>query len=113
MPSLLRERLGPRVRVGDVSRVGSGSPVGYLLRADPSFVKTVSAALALARRHLPLGVAKDVVERLFDKEEVAVEVPKVEDPEVFEREMGELGIRAIRRETERDSAEALAANTQR
>jgi len=55
----------------------------------------------------------DVVERLLDKKEVTVEVPKVEDPEVFEREMGELGIRAIRRETERDSAEALAANTQR
>ena len=44
---------------------------------------------------------------------VTIEVPKVEDPEIFEREMGELGIRAIRRETERDSAEALAANTQR
>ena len=113
MPSSLRERLGPRVRDGDASRVRSGSPVGYLLRAEPSFVKTVSAARALARRHLRLGVAMDAVERLLDKEEVTVEVPKVEDPEVFEREMGELGIRAIRRETERDSAEALAANTQR
>jgi hypothetical protein len=113
MPSSLRERLGPRVRDGDASRVRSGSPVGYLLRAEPSFVKTVSAARALARRHLRLGVAMDVVERLLDKKEVTVEVPKVEDPEVFEREMGELGIRAIRRETERDSAEALAANTQR
>ena len=113
MPSSLRERLGPRVRDGDVSRVRSGSPVGYLLRAEPSFVKTVSAARALARRHLRLGIAMEVVERLLDKEEVTVVVPKVEDPEVFEREMGELGIRAIRRETERDSAEALAANTQR
>ena len=112
MPSSLRERLGPRVRDGDASRVRSGSPVGYLLRAEPSFVKTVSAARALARRHLRLGVAMDVVERLLDKEEVTVEVPKVEDPEVFEREMGELGIRAIRRETERDSAEALAVNSQ-
>ena len=113
MPSSLRERLGPRVRDGDASRVRSGSPVGYLLRAEPSFVRTVSAARALARRHLRLGVAMDVVERLLDKEEVTVEVPKVEDPEVFEREMEELGIRAIRRETERDSAEALSANTQR
>jgi hypothetical protein len=113
MPSSLRERLGPRVRDGDASRVRSGSPVGYLLRAEPSFVKTVSAARALARRHLRLGVAMEVVERLLDKEEVTVEVPKVEDPEIFEREMGELGIRAIRRETERDSAETLAANTQR
>ena len=83
------------------------------MRAEPSFVKTVSAALAMARRHLPLGVAKDVVERLLDKEEVTVEVPKVEDPEIFEREMGELGIQAIRRETEPESAKALAINSQR
>ena len=113
MPSLLRERLGHRVRVGDASRVRYGSPVGYLLRAEPSFVKTVSAALALARRHLRLGLAKDVVERLLDKEEVTVEVPKVEDPEVFEREMRELGIQAIRREAEPESANALTADTQR
>ena len=113
MPSLLRERLGHRVRVEDASRVRYGSPVGYLLRAEPSFVKTVSAALALARRHLRLGLAKDVVERLLDKEEVTVEVPKVEDPEVFEREMRELSIQAIRREAEPESANALTADTQR
>ena len=113
MPSLLRERLGPRVRDGDASRVRSGSPVGYLLRAEPTFVKTVSAARAMARRHLPLRIAKDVVERLFDKEEVTVEVPKIENPEVFEREMGEFGIQAIRRETEREPAKALAVNSQR
>jgi hypothetical protein len=113
MPSSLRERLGPRVRDGDASRVRSGSPVGYLLRAEPSFVKTVSAARALARRHLRLGLAMDVVERLLDKEEVTVEVPKVEDPAVFEREMAELGIQAIRRETEPESTDALAAGTQR
>ena len=87
--------------------------MGYLLRAEPSFVKTVSAARALARRHLRLGLAMDVVERLLDKEEVTVEVPKVEDPKVFEREMGELGIQAIRRETEPESAKALAVNSQR
>jgi hypothetical protein len=113
MPSSLRERLGPRVRVADASRVLYGSPVRYLLRAEPSFVKTVSAGLALARRHLPLGVAKDVVERLLDKEEVTVEVPKVEDPAVFEHELEELGIQAIRRETEPKSAKALAVNSQR
>jgi hypothetical protein len=113
MPSLLRERLGPRVRVGDASRVRSGSPVRYLLRAEPIFVKTVSAALAMARRHLPLGVAKEVVERLLDMEEVTVTVPQVEDPEVFERELAEFGIQAIRRGAERESPGALAVNTQR
>jgi hypothetical protein len=60
-----------------------------------------------------LGLAKDVVERLLDKEEVTVEVPKVEDPEVFEREMRELSIQAIRREAEPESANALTADTQR
>jgi hypothetical protein len=64
----------------------------------------------MAIRHLPLGIAMDVVERLFDKEEVAVEVPKVEDPAVFEHEMAELGIRAIRRETEPESVEAPAVD---
>ncbi len=113
MPSSLKERLGHRVRVGDASRVPYGSPVGYLLRADPRFVKTVSAALALARRHLRLGVAKDVVERLLDGEEVTIEVPKVEDPEVFEREMEELGIQTTRREAEPEPAKALAVDWQR
>ena len=113
MPSLLRERLGPRVRVGDASRVRSGSPVWYLLRAEPSFVKTVSAARAMAIRHLPLGVAMDVVERLFDKEEVTVEVPTVEDPTVFERELGELGIQATRCEIEPKAAKTLAVDAQR
>jgi len=37
----------------------------------------------------------------------------VEDPEVFEREMGELGIQAMRREAEPKSAKALAADSQR
>ena len=113
MPSSLRERLGPRVRDGDASRVRSGSPVGYLPRAEPSFVKTVSAARAMAIRHLRLGLAKDVVERLLDGEEVTVVVPKVEDPVVFEGEMRELGIQAIRRETEPELTDALAAGTQR
>jgi hypothetical protein len=105
MPSLLRERLGPRVRVETVSRVSSGSPVAYLLRAEPTFVKTVSAALVLAKRHLRLGVAKDVVERLCDKEEVTVEVPMVENRELFEQELRELGVEAIRRETEAASTQ--------
>jgi hypothetical protein len=107
MPSLLRERLGPRVRVETVSRVSSGSPVVYLLRAEPTFVKTVSAALVLARRHLRLGVAKDVVERLWDKETVTVEVPMVENCEFFERELRELGVEAVRAETEAASAQAF------
>jgi hypothetical protein len=42
-----------------------------------------------------------------------VDVPKVEDPEVFERELGEFGIRAIRREIDPGVAETLVLNSRR
>lgn len=87
---------GRRVRVSAASRVRSGSPVRYLLRAEPSFAKTVSAAQVLATRHLPLHAAKAVVERLLEKEDVTVEIPKVEDPGLLESELEALGIKAIR-----------------
>jgi hypothetical protein len=84
----------------------------YLLRAEPTFVKTVSAALILARRHLRLGVAKDLVERLWDREDVTVEVPMVESRELFEQELRELGVEAIRRETKAASAQAFTLQSQ-
>ncbi|MGH7037717.1 MAG: hypothetical protein ACREE1_06235, partial [Stellaceae bacterium] len=69
----------------------------YLLRAEPAFVKTVSAAQALARRHVPLRSARDIVERLLDGEEIVVELPLVEDFEKFESEIHDLGVLATRR----------------
>jgi predicted flavoprotein YhiN len=81
-----------------MSRVRSGSPVAYLLRAEPSFAKTVSAAQVLAKRHLPLRVAKALVERLLEKQDVTVEIPQVENAKWFETELEELGITAIRNE---------------
>jgi hypothetical protein len=72
--------------------------VCYLLHPEPGFAETVSAARAMARRHLPLRAAKAAVERLLDKEEVTVEIPKVEDAALFEREMAALGIAAVQRE---------------
>ena len=40
--------------------------------------------------------------RVARRGRVTIEVPKVGDPEIFEREMGELGIHAMRREPSRN-----------
>jgi hypothetical protein len=98
MRSSLRALFGHRVRVAATSRVCSGSPATYLLRAEPSFAKTVSAAQVLAKRHLPLRAAKAVVERLLEKHDVTIEIPQVENTKSFETELEELGVRAIRRD---------------
>jgi hypothetical protein len=96
MRSSSRALFGRQVRIAAASRVLSGSPVRYLLRAEPSFAKTVSAAQILATRHLPLQAAKAVVERLIEKQDVTVELPKVEDADLLESELEALGIKAIR-----------------
>ncbi|HEV2100685.1 MAG TPA: hypothetical protein VGR45_17400 [Stellaceae bacterium] len=98
MRSSLRARFGHRVRVEDSSRVASGSPARYLLRADPTFARTVTAARALTRRHLSLREAKGAVERLLEGEDVAVELPAIEDAAAFETELAGLGVVAVRRE---------------
>ena len=96
IPSSLKARLGPRVRILAGSRVRSGSPARYLLRADPSFAKTISAALGLAKRHVAPLVAKRTVERLVENREVAIDLPVLEDAALFEGEMASLGVRAIK-----------------
>src|SRR5829696_5881902 len=96
IPSWLRERLGPRVQYEAGSLVRSGSPASYRLSADSTYTKTVSAAIALARRHVPMPEAKTAVEQLVDGRTVNVNVPMVEDAAVFERELRELGIRAVK-----------------
>ena len=102
--SSLRALFGPRVRKGGVSRVPSGSSGAYLLRAEPGFVKTVSAAQVLAKRHLPLQSAKAAVERLLENQDVTIEIPEIEDPTLFESELEELGVSAVRREAATDKS---------
>ena len=97
-----RALFGHRVRIGAASRVPSGSPGAYLLRAEPGFARTVVAARVLAKRHLPLQAAKALVERLLEQEEVTVEIPKIEDAEAFERELEVLGIKAMRQDSSRE-----------
>ena len=95
MRSWLKEQFGHRVRIEDIDRVPSGSAARYLLRAGPDFSKTVSAALALAKRHVPLADAKAAVEALLDNREVGVQIPKLENAARFEGELAALGIRAL------------------
>lgn len=96
MLSLLKARFGPPVRTMEGSRVTSGSPARYLLRADPSFVKSISAIWALVKRHVPLVTAKAEIEQVLMGREAVVDVPMLEDAAVFEAELRELGVRATR-----------------
>jgi putative transcriptional regulator len=71
-------RLGP-TRV--IDRVPSGSPVALALTPGGklSELKTVSAALALAKRHLPMLRGKRAMESLLETGRAYVLVPVVED----------------------------------
>ena len=100
IPLWLRERLGPRVRYQEgPSPVPSGSPARYLLRAELGFTKSISAIQALVRRRVPLLVAKKEIERLMVGQEIVVDLPMLEDAALFESELRELGVTAIRQGT--------------
>ncbi|HEX3883690.1 MAG TPA: hypothetical protein VHW66_13600 [Stellaceae bacterium] len=58
-------------------------------------MKSIFAIRVLARRHVRLMTAKTAIERLLVREEATVDVPMVEDTEVFERELTELKVRAM------------------
>jgi len=92
----LKERLGPRVRYVEGSLVRSGSPARYHLSADSSFSKTVSAAIALGRRHVPMPQAKAAVERMVEGHDVTIDVPMLDDAAQFESELHALGVAATR-----------------
>jgi hypothetical protein len=96
IPLWLKERLGHRVRYVEGSLARFGSPARYHLRADSSFVKTVSAAIALGKRHVPMPEAKAAVERLVDGQEVTIDVPMVDDAALFEGELNALGVKAVK-----------------
>jgi hypothetical protein len=93
MPSRLAERFGLPAQGEDGFLVRSGSRASYLLSAEPHFRKSISAVRVLARRHVPLLVAKRAVEAVLGRNQVVVDVPMVEDTAVFERELAELGVR--------------------
>jgi hypothetical protein len=94
--SLLRERLGQPERAPGGFLVSSGSPARYELHAEKPIVKSISAIQALAKRHVPLIVAKRQIEELMVRHTVSIDVPMLEDAAAFESELRELGIRAIK-----------------
>jgi putative transcriptional regulator len=86
------ERLGP---VRDVPRVASGSPVVVSLRPVTNLeVKTVPAALALAKRGLSLLRAKRVIEEMLSSGRAVVKLPTVEDQPRLRTELAKFGVRA-------------------
>ena len=84
-------RLGP---VRGIDRVPSGSPVALALTlgGELAAIKTVSAALALAKRHLPMLRGKRAMEALVDTGRAYVLVPVVEDVAALIAELAAYGV---------------------
>jgi DNA-binding transcriptional regulator YiaG len=96
MKSSLKEqfaRLGP---TRAIDRVQSGSPAVLALRPHPDLraVRTVSVALALARRGLSMVRAKHAVEEMVEHGHVVVPVPMVENEAVLANELADAGCSA-------------------
>lgn len=85
---------GPRVRIREVPRVRAGSRAKFLLRADRANFKGPQAALALAKRHLPLRAAHGAVTRLYDRGLAVVELPAVENARKLILELAGAGVTA-------------------
>jgi hypothetical protein len=71
-------------------------PITYILRVEPSFVKSISAIRELVRERVPLLIAKRQIERLIISREIVIDLPALEDPARFEGQLRELGVVAIR-----------------
>ena len=97
-PSKLKERFARLGPVRGIDRVASGSPADLVLRpaTDIAAIKTISVALALARRGMSLLQAKRAVEAVVEQGEAFVHVPTVEDLAALAGELGAAGIRASR-----------------
>ena len=89
----LLARLGP---VRGIDRVPSGYPVALALKLGGKLadLKTVSAALALAKRHLPMLRGKRAMEALFDTGRAYVLVPMVEDVAALTADLAAHGVAA-------------------
>jgi DNA-binding XRE family transcriptional regulator len=98
MESSLRERFARLGPVRAVGRVASGSPAVFVLapRADlrAGGPDTVSAAVELARRGIPLLRAKRVLERMLAEGRAWVSLPMVEDAAALADALAAFGIEA-------------------
>jgi putative transcriptional regulator len=100
MDSSLRERFARLGPIRAVDRVSSGSPGVFVLRprSESTAVRTVDAALTLARRGLPLLRAKRAMEELLAEGSSFVELPTVDDPPAVVAELHASGIAAAQTE---------------
>lgn len=89
--SWLKERAGPQVRIREIERVPSGSPVRLRLVAGAN-PNTPLAAVALARRHLSMRAGHRALTTLLLERAVVVEVPVVESLEALVAELAALDI---------------------
>ena len=85
MEPSLRERFARLGPIRAIDRVASGSPGAFVLTplADPARTKTVTAAVELARRGIPLLRAKRALERMAAGGRAYVGLHAVEDPDAF------------------------------
>jgi putative transcriptional regulator len=96
MKSSLKEqfaRLGP---IRELNRVQSGSPAVLALRPGQVLaeVKTITAAISLARRGVSLLKAKRAIEEMLSRGRAVVLLPMVEDASILARELAGSGVRS-------------------
>lgn len=89
----LKERFARQDAVKAIDRVPCGSPVAVRLTAAGE-VRPVSAALALAKRHVPMLRAKRTIEAMLEKGRAFIEVPTVESVDALIAELKASGVMA-------------------
>ena len=96
MEASLRERCARLGHVQAIDRVASGSSAVFVLvpLADRARCETVTAAVELARRGIPLLRAKRALERMVAEGRAYVGLPTVGDPDALARALAALGIAA-------------------
>jgi hypothetical protein len=90
----LKERFERQGAVRELNRVRDGSPadVGLSVASDVPAIRTVTAALTLAKRHVPMLRAKRAIEAVVRDGSVRLDVPKVEDLSAFSAELRDAGV---------------------
>ena len=93
MKSSLKERFARLGPTRAIDRARSGSPAVLSLRpaADRARVKTVSIALALAKRGVSMLRAKRAVEEMIEQGRAVVLLPKVEHEATLAKELAAAG----------------------
>lgn len=96
MDSSLKEQFARAGRTRELDRVPSGSRAVVALRPDPSpdKLKTVTAAIALARRGISLLKAKRAIEEMLASGRAVVQLPTVESPAALASDLADSGVRA-------------------